>query len=468
MLTEFIPKIENLYCQFLDCVYIFKRGAGGAATHWEDHSLKKTILAGLCAVLLATTSSLAHAETIRIANHGQAGIDALKPAVANIEKKFGVTVEVIEYPAPDKDYLSKLLTELAAGNAPDLFSMPSASSVADMVAAGYLAPITKEFKAWDGYAGFYDVAKELAVSPDGETYVMPFMLGIQQIYFRRDVLEKAGVSTEQPKTWRELLDRAAEIKEKSGAYGLLLPAGVSWGSGSFDEGFQHLIVGSKTPQLVAEDGTFDLNGEGVKDVFGFYKELIDKDLMPVQPLLGPEPWVIPKYEMFPSGKLAATTCGSWCYIFDWGRESKNPIPDVTNVVGTWTVPGQDGGEYVLANLAAPWGVSAKSSNVELAIKALLEIGALETQVSYAARIGNIPASRDAAKDPEFQKLTELVPIHAAAENGVFLKQASGFGTVAEGVARATEALLRKDVDAAGAQQILVDYVKETLGDEVVK
>ncbi|MBY3204393.1 ABC transporter substrate-binding protein [Rhizobium laguerreae] len=430
--------------------------------------MKKMVLGGLCAVLLSAVSTLAQAETIRIANHGQAGIDAMKSTVERIEKKYGVTVEVIEYPAPDKDYLTKLLTELGAGNAPDLFSIPTTAAVADMVEAGYLAPVTKEFKAWDGYANLYDVAKELAVSPDGETYVMPFMLGIQEIYYRKDVLEKAGISTEQPKTWQELLDRAAEIKQKTGAYGLLFPAGVSWGSGAFDEGFQHLLVGSKTPQLVDADGKLDLNGEGIKDVFNVYMELIDKDLMPTQPLLGPEPWVVPKYQMFPAGKLAATTCGSWCYIFDWGRESKNPIPDVTKVVGTWTVPGQTSGQYVLANLAAPWAVNSKSANTELAIKALMEIGSIETQVSYAARIGNIPASKGAADNAEFQKLTELVPIHAAAGNGVFLKQASGFGTVSEGVARATEALLRKETDAAGAQKILVDYVKETLGDDMVK
>ena len=40
--------------------------------------------------------------------------------------------------------------------------------------------------------------------------------------------------------------------------------------------------------------------------------------------------------------------------------------------------------------------------------------------------------------------------------------------VPEGVARATEALLRKQTDAAGAQKILVDYVKQVLGDDAVK
>lgn len=430
--------------------------------------MKRALLAGLWAAGLSMAVTAAHAETIRIANHGQAGIDAMKATVADIEKKYGVTVEVVEYPAPDKDYVTKLLTELGAGNGPDIFSVPSASYVADMVAAGYLAPITAELKAWEGYDQLYDVAKQLAVSPDGETYVLPSMLGINQIYFRRDVMDKAGISTEQPKTWADLIDRAKEIKAKTGQYGLLFPAGVAWGGGAFEEGFQHLLVGSKNPQIAGTDGKLSLSGEGVKDVFGVYKELIDNELMPVQPLLGPEPWVIPKYEMFPAGKLVATTCGSWCYIFDWGRESKNPIPNVETVVGTWTIPGQTSGQYVLAGLAAPWAVNSKAANVELAKKALLEIGSVKTEVAYAALIGNIPARKDAAADPDFQKLAELVPIHAAAENGVYLKQAAGFSAVSEGVARATEALLRKETDAAGAQKILVDYVKEILGDDAVE
>lgn len=134
---------------------------GAASLKRGGLPLKKTVLGGLCAILLSAVSTLAQAEIIRIANHGQAGIDAMKSTVERIEKKYGVTVEVVEYPAPDKDYLTKLLTELGAGNAPDLFSIPTTAAVADMVEAGYLAPVTKEFKAWDGYANLYDVAKRL-------------------------------------------------------------------------------------------------------------------------------------------------------------------------------------------------------------------------------------------------------------------------------------------------------------------
>ena len=144
-------------------------------------------------------------KTIRIAEHRQARIDALKTVVPDIEKKYNVHIEVVEYPAPEKDYLTKLLTELRAGNAPDIFNAPHGSDVADMVAAGYLAPITTELKAWDGYSQLFDVGKAMATGKDGQIYALPAMLDVMQLYYRRDILEKAGISTEQPKTWAELL-----------------------------------------------------------------------------------------------------------------------------------------------------------------------------------------------------------------------------------------------------------------------
>ncbi len=373
--------------------------------------LKKPLLAAVSVMALAALAGSAFAETIRIAEHRQARIDALKSVVPEIEKKLGVTIEVVEYPAPEKDYMSKLLTELGAGNAPDVFTVPGDSDVPDLATAGYLAPVTEAFKAWDGAAQTFDVAKNLATGADGQIYAVPTMLSVQQIYYRKDVLEKAGISTEQPKDWAELMARAKEIKEKTGAYALLFPMGASWGGGAFGEGFQYMLAGTSTPQLVAEDGKLDLSSAGVKDVLGFYAELVNNDLMPVEPLLGPEPWVIPKYEMFPAGKLVATTCGTWCYIYDWGPESKNPIPDVTKAVGTWEVPAEAGGKgHVMVSLNSPWLVNAKGADVDMATKVVLEIGSVEADAAYASRLGNIPARRDAADNAEFQKLTALVPV----------------------------------------------------------
>jgi multiple sugar transport system substrate-binding protein len=416
----------------------------------------------------AGSSSAASTATIRIAEHRQPRIDALNKAIPRIEKQLGVVIEVIEYPAPEKDYLSKLLTELGAGNAPDLFTANFDSDIPDMVSAGYLAPMTAEVKAWDGYPQLFDVAKKLSTSADGQIYALDSMLLVQQLYFRRDLLDKAGISTAQPASWKDLLDRAREIKAKTGKYGLLLPAGMSWGPGAFNEGFILFVPGSKTPQIANPDGTLNLNGQGVRDIFRLYKTLIDEELMPVNPLLGPEPWVIPKYVMFPAGDLMATTCGTWCYIYDWGKDSKNPVPDVTKNVGTWAVPGMDGGLSVSISGSNIWAVNAKSAHLDLTKKVLLALCSVEATVSYAGLVGNIPARRDAAGNKDFQALTELVPVLKDVDKGTFERSTPGFSVLSEGVARATEALLRKQSDAAGAQAILVKYVKDLLGDNAVK
>ena len=447
----------------------------------KGEAMKSTVLRaglGLAALALAVwgavlksrspPSSSAASETIRIAEHRQPRIDALNKSIPAIEKQLGITIEVVEYPAPEKDYMSKLLTELGSGNAPDLFTANFDSDVPDMVSAGYLAPITAEVKAWDGYGQLFDVAKKLSTSADGQIYALNSMLAVEQIYFRRDLLTQAGISTAQPTNWKDLLDRAREIKAKTGKYGLLLPAGIGWGGGSFSEGFALFVPGSKTPQIANDDGTLNLSGRGIREIFGLYKTLIDEGLMPIEPLLGPEPWVIPKYTMFPAGDLMATTCGSWCYIYDWGKDSKNPVPDVTNTVGTWAVPGMEGGSSVTVSGENIWAVNAKSAHLALTKKVLLALSGVRATVAYAELLGNIPARKDAADDKDFQALTELVPVHKNVDNGTFLVSAPGFSVVSEGVARATEALLRRQTDAAGAQAILVKYVRDLLGDAVVK
>jgi len=423
---------------------------------------------GAIVVSRGRSTPAAAVDVIRIAEHRQPRIDALNKSVPRIEKQLGIKIEVVEYPAPERDYTSKLLTELGAGNAPDLFTASFATDVPDFVAAGYLAPITADVKAWEGYDQLFEVARNLSTSTDGQIFALHSMLDVEQLYFRRDLLDKAGISTAQPANWKDLLDRAREIKAKTGKYALLVPDGINWVAGTFKEGFALFVPGSRTPQIANDDGTLNLSGAGVRDIFGLYKSLVDEDLMPVEPLLGPEPWVMPKYTMFPAGDLLATTCATWCYIYDWGKDSKNPVPDVIHAVGTWAVPGMDGGSSVTVTGNNIWAVNAKSAHIALAKKVLLALSSVDATVAYAQLLGNLPARKDAAASKDFQALTELVPVFNDLGKGTFLKSAPGFSVVSEGVARATEALLRKQTDAAGAQAILVRYVKDLLGEDAVK
>lgn len=408
------------------------------------------------------------ADTVRIAEHRQARIDALNAVVPMIEEQTGIDIEVIEYPGPDKEYISKLLTELRAGTGPDVFSLPSSGEIVDFSTAGYLVDVTAEVKGSDAWDNMFPIARELAET-DGVIYTMPTMLAMQQFYFRNDVLTEAGVSTDQPADWDALLDRAIEAKEKTGEYSLLMPMGVTWGGGTYIESFRLLLANSSTPELVTENGTFNLTSDGVREVFEFYQKMIEAEVVPVDPLLGPDPWVIPKYEMFPAGELLMTTCGSWCYIFDWGPESKNPIPDIENAVGTWKVPNVNGdAPSVLVNLNHPWMVSSSAVDIEASKKVLAAMGSIELMTSYAQKSGNLPSRADAIESDGFQQLTALVPLLDQLEDGRSVATAPGFSTVMEGIGRGSEALLLGNADAAGAQQILVDYVSNILGEDMVE
>ena len=91
-------------------------------------------------------------------------------------------------------------------------------------------------------------------------------------------------------------------------------------------------------------------------------------------------------------------------------------------------PGEQVALHVLVDLDGPWAVNAKSPDVELAKKVLLELGSVKTDVAYAQNLGNIPGRVDAASDPDFQKLKALVPIAEDLKkgSGTYLKSAEGF------------------------------------------
>ena len=100
---------------------------------------RKATHAGIITISALAIIGSAQAKTIRIAEHRQARIDALKQVVPEIEKKYDVQIEIVEYPAPEKDYLTKLLTELRSGNAPR--RKPARPSFLEITA--YSAPVRR-------------------------------------------------------------------------------------------------------------------------------------------------------------------------------------------------------------------------------------------------------------------------------------------------------------------------------------
>ena len=223
--------------------------------------------AGCSLAVLALGISTAAAETIRIAEHRQARIDALMQSVPAVEAKLGVDIEVVEYPAPEKDYLSKILTELRAGNAPDIFTANSDADVPDIVAAGYVAPITEAVKAWDGNDQLFDSAKALSTNADGEIYSLASMSRSCSSIIAGTSSRRRGFQPRNPLTGMSCSTVCARSRQRPATTACCCRLAVTWGGGAFGNGFNMLLVGTSTTQITNDDGTLNLTGEGIKDVF---------------------------------------------------------------------------------------------------------------------------------------------------------------------------------------------------------
>lgn len=416
-----------------------------------------------------STSESTAKPTLIIAEHRSVRLAALYELIPDIEKQLGVNLKVVEYPAPAKDYFTKLVTELRSGNAPDVFTVPRDLQLDDLAAAGYLADLSAEMKGWEGYQHLPELVQKLTQgSFDQKNYVVPSIVAVEQLYYRHDLLTQYGIDTSQPKTLEDLLDRAKQIKSKTGKYAMLFPAGLTWGMGSYTEGFRYLLAGNTDYNLLTPDGKYDLSHAAIIKGFDFYEELISQEYMPVNPLLNPEPWVIPKYEMFPNGDLMITTCGTWCVVFDWGENSRNPIENIKDSVATWKIPSESGEPFVLASLVYSWAVNSKSRKIALAKKLALAMGDVDVAVTYSKGLGNVPARMDAKLHPEYTLLGNATDAHQLLPQARAVTTTVGSSAFTSGVSRATEGLLTGRADAIGAQRILHDYVNSVLSEEYVK
>jgi multiple sugar transport system substrate-binding protein len=173
--------------------------------------------------------------------------------------------------------------------------------------------------------------------------------------------------------------------------------------------------------------------------------------------------------MFPKGELLITTCGSWCKVFDWGPDSRNPIANVDTSVQTWKFPSADGGEpFALASVVYAWAVNAKSRQQQLARQLVLALGEVDVALAYAVKLGNVPARLDAKEHPDFIALGSLMQDHALLTESRALRTTVGSNAMMAGVAQASEAVLTGRANALQAQQQLHDYVVNVLGVEMVE
>ncbi len=158
----------------------------------------------------------------------------------------------------------KLTTALAAGQPPDMVAGSGLSRVATLAKLGVLQPVDDIVEAIgrdDFMPGMVD-----QFTWDGQVLAVPVQTLSFPYWFRRDLLEQAGLA--EPRTWDDLLN-VAKTLTRDGVYGICLPGGVNTATAR-----QVLIYFRQGGgNILDADGTIVINSAENRATLEFMKEL---------------------------------------------------------------------------------------------------------------------------------------------------------------------------------------------------
>ncbi|MET0715079.1 MAG: extracellular solute-binding protein [Mycetocola sp.] len=443
-------------------------------THVIAAALTTLVVAGGLTACSPGSNEADGPVTITITEFQQTRIDAVKKEIPGFEaemKKQGkdIKVKLIADVLTDDQFKTKMTQQLIAGEAPDLIDLGD-SLVPGFAGAGYLAPIDDYLADWDGWDHYYPQFKEAMVRQDGKIYALVHDTGVQNLFYRKDILTQLGIDTTQPETWDDLISRLEAVKEQTGEAPIVIPAGTAWGGGAWNEGFQPILGGTDDGYYDLETGKWDLESEGFLAVFDLYSELSSKGLLPTQDLQNPNPWEPTKYDKFPAGELQVAAQGTWGWKFDWGPEGATPIEGLEEKVDTWQYPAlRDGDEpFGWSGLGFGFAIPEKSEHKDEAMLLAQYLSSGEALANQLVSSGAAAPRDDMADVAPLSEEPKLLQAGEDLATSVYVPTGDGSDQIAQAIASATELILAGKADGEEAYDAFVKDATDLLGPNLVK
>lgn len=422
----------------------------------------------------APASSAAEPVTLTMVEYQKPRADAVKKLLPEFEAEMAkqgrnVKVKLIRDILPDDQFRTKITQQYNAGEAPDVTDY-GATFVPGFAGAGYLLDLTPYLEKWGDWQSFYPDIRKQIVQPDGKTYALPHEANTQNLFYRKDVLTKLGVPVTQPTTWPELMTRLKQIRDKTGKPAIVIPAGTSWGGGTFGEGFLNVMLGSESTLYNAETKKWVIKSPGLTQTFSLYDELTKNKLLPVEALLNPEPWQPTKYTAFPAGTLPVAAQGTWGWRYDWGPEGAAPIKGLFDKVATWDYPASASGRqpYSVGGVAFSYQVSAKTEHPDEAVELAKWFSSGKAMATQLVAVG-AAAPRTGIDDiAPYSAQSTLIDAGKRLATSVSFPTRPGQDEIAQAVGEATEGILTGKMDGPAAAQAFAESAKELLGPDMVE
>lgn len=340
--------------------------------------------------------------------------DSTKERREAFDKKFmeenpNVTVE---YTVLTSDQFKEtVISAIKAGNAPDLFPIPSGMKLSSAVDENWYMPmndyVTDDFLNSFGAGALNEGITTL----DGKVYVLPEAANIINtlMFYNKNVLKEAGISEDNlPKTFSEFRDVCKQItKAGNGKYYGMIDSGAQTNRLELELRSLASTAGAKCSdisQIMLVNGENTLDSPAMVKAFDFFDSIVkDGSMHPDSVTLkAPE-----ARALFAQNQAAFLVQGAWC-ISTWRKDN----PDLDFGVMAMPVP-DDGQKGKLPYVGAqPWmGISANCAHPDVAAKYLMELYSDDYQSGLVADGGFVSVidsvNQKAMTDPVMKDYYEL-------------------------------------------------------------
>jgi multiple sugar transport system substrate-binding protein len=341
---------------------------------------------GALAAAACGTADASSTATVRVWAFGREGevVEQLMPEFERLNPGVRVEVQQIPWTAAHE----KLLTAYVGDATPDVVPLGN-TWVPEFVALGALEPLepwlrrSSAVPKGDYFPGIWDTNVV-----DSVVYGVPWYVDTHLIYYRTDLLAKAGYSS-PPATWDAWMDAMRKIKANTGGrgYAVLVPT---------NEWRPPVILGVQTGSpLLKDDGRYGaFSDPAFRRAFQFYVDLYRGGLAPT--LSTTE--IANLFQEFTAGTFAMYISGPW-YIGEFSRRLPPEMQDKWMTAPMPAPPGDSARPGVSLAGGASLVIFRASQQKEAAWKLIEYLSQPQQQTRFYELTGDLPARLRAWEGP---------------------------------------------------------------------
>ncbi|AWE54006.1 ABC transporter substrate-binding protein [Streptomyces nigra] len=316
----------------------------------------------------------------------------LEDLIADFEQQNPkVKVNLVSPPTEQAD--QKLQQMLQSGSGVDVLEVRDIT-VGPWSNNGWLYDMKKDLDGWKGWEAMTENAVNASKDAKGATYFVPYGFYGLSLFYRTDLIEKAGFD-KPPATWEELLEQAKAIHDPSERrYGYAFRGGANANSNA-TAAIEAYLADDVDPAngFRLKDGRTIFAAPEAEDAIENYLKLF-KQASPKSSVAWGYPEMV---EAFSNGSTAFLLQDP--EVIATVSESKSISKDQW---GTAPLVAGPGGKTVQPLATAGWGVAKGSGHKAEAVKLVQFLSQGEASTSFTKKNSLVPLLKSATSDPFYK------------------------------------------------------------------